>query len=143
MLKTINKKEAVKIRKRDLLDIFESIPGRIELLREQDRAFVNLFLSAQKFRNIALTAGVNEATIARRLKKIAARLTSNDFVQALSKGVGLDEIKILRAYFIDGVSKPQIARQNNLSYHVVQKIVKRRIAPSANLMKNLTVGTMP
>jgi hypothetical protein len=124
----IQKRETLQIKKRELLDLLEQTPGRIEMLNEQDRAFVNLMLTSQKFRTIANAAGVHEATIARRLKKIAARLTSDNFVNALSeKNLTPKRMQILRDYFVDGFSMLQIARKNNANYYEVRKLIKENL----------------
>ncbi|MEN6385122.1 MAG: hypothetical protein ABFD79_07965 [Phycisphaerales bacterium] len=136
MLNKINKRQAVKIKKRALLNLFESMPGRIEMLTERERALVNLFLSSQKFRHIALTAGIDEATIARRLKRIAARLASNDYVRALTnKNLTPLKMQILRGYFIEGRSMLQIARDYNFKYCKVRKIIKEHAFKNENMLQ--------
>ncbi len=126
---TIQKRETLQIKKRALLDLLEQTPGRIELLNERDRAFVNLMLTGQKFRTIASAAGVHEATIARRLKKIAARITNNNFVCALSqKNITPMKMKVLRDYFVNGISMLKVAAKNKVSYHDVRKLIKEHLA---------------
>lgn len=121
----IPKRQTLKIKKRALLDLLEQIPGRIEMLNEMDRAFVNLLLTGQKFRTIAQAAGVHEATIARRLKKIAARITSNNFVSALSgTNLTVGKMQLLRDYFVDGNSMLKIAQKYKVSYYDVRKLIK-------------------
>jgi hypothetical protein len=90
--------------------------------------FVRLFLVAQKIRPLAAMAGKHEATISRRLKKIAARMSANNFVNALSdEKLPINEMQILRDYFVDGISMLQIARNRNLNYYEVRKIVKTKM----------------
>jgi Mor family transcriptional regulator len=121
----IPKRQTLQIKKRALLDLLEQIPGRIEMLNEMDRAFVNLLLTGQKFRTIAQAAGVHEATIARRLKKIAARITSNNFVSALSQpNLTPGKMQLLRDYFVDGNSMLKIAQKYKVSYYDVRKLIK-------------------
>ena len=119
-------RKSVKISKRNLLNLFEDLPGRVELLNANDRALVNLFLSSQKFRDIAANAKVHEATIARRLKKIAARIESNNFVNAISQNLKPLELQILKDYFVNGLPMIKIARKNNIPYCSVRKLVKAR-----------------
>lgn len=121
----IQKRQALQIKKRALLDLLEQLPGRVEMLNEMDRAFVNLMLTGQKFRTIAQAAGVHEATIARRLKKIAARITSNNFVSALSQqNLTHGKMQLLRDYFVDGNSMFKIAQKYKVSYYDVRKLIR-------------------
>jgi len=123
---TTRKRRTLKIKKRELLDILEQMPGRIEMLNDHDRAFVNLMLAGQKFNTIAHAAGVHGATIARRLKKITARMTDNNFVNALSeKNLTVQQMQILRDFFVDGLSMFRIAVRNNFSYYKVRQLVKK------------------
>jgi DNA-binding Lrp family transcriptional regulator len=126
---TIQKRETLQIKKRALLDLLEQSPGRIEMLNERNRAFVNLMLTWQNFRTIATAAGVHEATIARRLKKIAARITNNTFVCALSqRNLTPQKMQILRDYFVDGFSMFTIAAKNHVGYHNVRNLIKEHLA---------------
>ncbi|HBG27469.1 MAG: hypothetical protein A2Y10_02750 [Planctomycetes bacterium GWF2_41_51] len=114
-----------KITKRELLDLLEKIPGRIEMLPDKDKAFINLFLASQNFRNIAAAAQVHEATIARRIKKIADRISNNNFVNALSnKNLTPLKMKIMKDYFINDLPMNKIARNNKISYYEVRKLIK-------------------
>lgn len=127
-MQTQTKRPKLEIHKRALLDFFESVPGRVEMLPQQDRAFVRLFLVSQKIRLMAAMAGKHEATIARRLKRIAARISANNFVATLSdEKLSKDEMQILRDYFVDGIAMLKIARNRNLNYYVVRKIIKSRM----------------
>lgn len=114
-----------RITKRELLDLLEKIPGRIDMLPEMDKALIQLFLSSQKFRLIAIHAGVHEVTIMRRIKKIAQRINSNDFVNALSNpNLPADKLQILKDYFIANIPMYKIARKNNVSYYEVRTLVQ-------------------
>lgn len=105
--------------------MIEKIPGRVELLNDKDRAFINLFLASQNFRNIASAAEVHEATIARRIKKIVQRISSNEFVKAISdRNLTPVKRKILREHFIDGMPMIKIAKKNKISYCQVRKLIK-------------------
>ncbi|OQA02550.1 MAG: hypothetical protein BWY69_01015 [Planctomycetes bacterium ADurb.Bin401] len=119
------------IRKRELLDLIEKIPGRVELLNDKDRAFINLFLASQSFRNIAAAAQVHEATVARRIKKIVKRISDNDFIIAISdRTLTPLERKVLREHCIDGLPMNRIAEKNKISYCQVRKLIK------ASMQKN-------
>ena len=120
-----------KITKNELLNLFEKLVGRIDLLADQQKAFVRLFMNGQKFRTMAKSAAVSEATIARRLKKIARLISGNDFITALTKtnDLSTDQIEIIRDHFINGTTIKAITNKTGLSRYKVNKII--------NQMRNL------
>jgi hypothetical protein len=71
-------------------------------------------------------AGVNEATIARRLKKIADRISSNNFITAMSQNSSItgEKMEILKDYFVNALPIARIAKDRNLSHYRVRKIIK-------------------
>jgi len=89
------------------------------MLPAGQKAFVMLFLNGQKYITLAKAAGVNEATVARRLRKIAARISSDNFLAALVQDGG-----VLNEKFISGKTSKQISRETGLSYYKVRKIIK-------------------
>jgi hypothetical protein len=115
-----------KTSKRELLGIFEKLSTRVDMLPVQQRTFVRLFQSTEKYRPIAKTAGVNEANIARRLKKIAERISSNNFIAALSQNGSLpcETMEILKDYFVTDQPMIKIAKNRNVSCYKVRKIIK-------------------
>jgi len=117
-------REAFQITKRQLLDLFEAYPGRIDLLSDQDKMLISLFMASEKFTSIASAAGVHEATIARRLKKIAKRLKSDSFVMAMKHRLAPEKMEILRKFFLEGMSMLKIATQKNLPYSRIRRIIK-------------------
>jgi predicted DNA-binding protein YlxM (UPF0122 family) len=114
------------IRKKELLSLLDRFSTRIDLLSDEQKMFVRLFLDAQNFRSIATMAGVNEATIARRLKKIADRISSNNFITALSQNSSItgEKMEILKDYFVNALPMARIAKDRNLSRYRVRKIIK-------------------
>ena len=118
-----------KTNKKELLNLFEKHAGRIDLLNGQQKAFVRLFLNGQKFRTLANTAGVHEATIARRLKRIALRISNNNFIAALAVISDASEfpekIKIIKDHFLNGLSIKTISKNTGLSPNKVRKTIKQ------------------
>jgi hypothetical protein len=114
-----------KISKKELLGIFEKLATRVDMLPVQQRTFVRLFQSTEKYRPIAKTAGVNEANIARRLKKIAERISSNNFIAALSQNGSLpcETMEILKDYFVGDQPMIKIAKNRNVSCYKVRTII--------------------
>jgi DNA invertase Pin-like site-specific DNA recombinase len=114
------------ISKKELLNLFERLSIRADMLPDEQRTFVRLFLAGGKYRPIANSAGVNEVTIARRLKKIADRISSNNFIAALSGNNNLppEKMEILKDRFVNGMAVKTIAQNRNISYYKVRKIIK-------------------
>jgi hypothetical protein len=96
------------------------------MLPDEPRAFVRLFLADGKFRTIAGSASVNEATIARRLKRIARRISSNNFIAGLSEENNLpqEKMEILKDYFIRDLPMAKIVKNRNMSDYKVRKIIR-------------------
>ena len=114
------------INKKELLNLFEKLSARIDMLPKPQKTFVRLFMNSQKYRPIAKTAGVHEATIARRLKKIAIRISNNNFITALSGENHLppEKMEILKDYFVTNLAMIRIAKNRNMSCYKVRKIIK-------------------
>jgi len=110
------------ITKRQLLDLFDRFETRIELLDDKGRALVRLFQAGGKFKPLADNCGVNQATIGRRLKKIAGRITNDKFVQAV---VGSSTNKIIKEKLINRKSARQIAIETGMSKYKVWKMIKK------------------
>jgi len=107
--------------KNELLDLLDRFAARAELLEERQQSLVRLFQSVQNFRTIAETAKVNEVTIARKLKRIAQRISSDAFISALTDNTNSEVVK---KRFINGKSIRQIANETGLSSYEVRKIIK-------------------
>jgi DNA invertase Pin-like site-specific DNA recombinase len=131
--------------KNELLDLFDRFAARAELLEERQQSLVRLFQSVQNFRTIAATAKVDEVTIARKLKRIAQRISSDKFIAALSNitpttGVGAKQI--LKEKFINGKSIREIANETGLSFYEVKKIINRIERRTSNVEHStLNVGS--
>jgi DNA invertase Pin-like site-specific DNA recombinase len=120
-----------KITKNELLNLFEKSAGRIDLLAEKEKAIVRLFMSSQKFTTLAKSAAVSEASIARRLKKIARLISRDDFITALTENNSLpiEEMRIIKDYFVNGTTIKAIIKKTGLSRYKIKKII--------NQMRNL------
>jgi DNA invertase Pin-like site-specific DNA recombinase len=115
------------INKEELLGLFETFSTRVKMLPRQQRALVKLFLSNGTYSSIAKAAQLNVATIARRLKKIANRMSSDNFIAALlqDNGMPAEKMKIIRDYFVNGLSINAIAKNAGLSRYEVKKIIRQ------------------
>ncbi len=121
-----------KISKKELLFILEKHPARVDMLPADQKAIVTLFLNGRDFRMLAKNAGVNEATVARRLRKIVSRIISDDFLAALSQDdMSEEKTEIIRDYFVKGLSVKTISQKTGLSRYRVSKTIRQLKYPSA------------
>ncbi|MFA6187135.1 MAG: hypothetical protein WC770_07995 [Phycisphaerae bacterium] len=114
----------VNITKDELLDTFGRLAGRIELLVGEQKAFVRLFQSIGDFKCIAKAANVHEATVARRLRKIAQRISDDKFISALTDDA---KIEVVKKKYVNGKSARQIAIETGMSKYKVWKMIKKGI----------------
>lgn len=115
------------ISKNELLDTFEKLAVRVELLDEEQRLLIRLFQAGQSYKAIAVMAGANEATIARRLRKIVRRISDDRFITALSgENTQGQQAKILKERFVYGKTVRQIAKNTGLSKYEIRKIIKQK-----------------
>jgi hypothetical protein len=110
------------ITKRQLLDLFDQFETRTELLDDKSKSLVRLFQTGGKFKPLADNCGVNQATIMRRLKKIAQRISDDKFIQAVVSSGGN---KIVKEKFINKKSIRQIVNETGLTKYKVGKIINR------------------
>jgi len=116
-----NQKETLELR-----NSVEIIRSRAKLLDEPDRTLIITYLDNENsFRQIAKLIGVNEVTIARRIKKIMRRLENNISKTAHKKLTTLDakERKIARDYFIKGLSLRKLSKKYRATRYKVRKII--------------------
>jgi len=99
----------------------------VKMLPRQQKALVKLFLSNGTYSSIAKAAQLNAATIARRLKRIANRMSSDNFIAALLQvdGMPAEKMRIIRDYFVNGLSINAIAKNAGLSRYEVKKIIRQ------------------
>lgn len=117
------------LRKEELLSLFEMHLTRVDMLPCRQMAFVKLFLSSGEYNALAKMTQLNVATIARRLKKIAGRICSDNFITALTaKNDPADKkTKTLKEYFVNGTTVTAIVKNTGLSRYEVEKIIKSEL----------------
>jgi DNA-directed RNA polymerase specialized sigma24 family protein len=116
--------------KRDLVEVLRR---RVDLLTGAERALMEMYLdSGQSFRRIARLTGSNASTVARRLHRIAQRLTDDTFFCCLRyrRRLRVRELAILRDYFVRGLSIGHICAARNVSRYCVRSAIRkaRRLA---------------
>jgi uncharacterized protein YerC len=110
---------------RDRIDLLCS---RVELLSGTDRLLMTMYLeNGNTFRQMARLAGVNEASIARRIHKVTKRLIDGEYITCLRNRHKLTstEMAIARDYFLLGLSQRKIAEKRDCSVYQTRKILKR------------------
>lgn len=115
--------QSEKITKRQLVNLFENQPTRLDFLSEKQRVLVTLFINLQNFRLIAKILNVNEVTIARRLKKIADCISDNNFSTAFKNNSDVSRMKIAKDHFVNALPARSISKKRNLPYHKVRRII--------------------
>jgi len=117
---------AQKISKNELLHILEKHSARVDMLPVGQRAFVTMFLNIREFNMLARTAGVNEVTVARRLRKIVSRISSDNFLFALSQdNLSEEKVEIIRGYFVNGLSVKSISEKTGFSRYRIRKTIQQ------------------
>lgn len=110
---------------RDRIDLLQS---RIGLLRGRDKLLMTMYVqNANTFRQMARLAGVNEATIARRIHKITKRLLDGEYITCLRnrREFTPDELRIAKDYFLGGLSQEKIAQKRSCSRRRVRETLKK------------------
>ena len=79
------------------------------------------------FSQMARLAGVNEATVSRRIHKITKRLTDGEYITCLqnSNKFSNAEMRIARDYFLLGLSLRKIAVKRRCSYYRIRQTMKK------------------
>jgi predicted DNA-binding protein YlxM (UPF0122 family) len=129
-----NSFESSRTSRRELIEVLRR---RVDLLAGADRALMEMYLdSGQSFRQIARLTGSSPSTIARKLHRIARRLTDETFFRCLryKRRLRPMELAIMRDHFVRGLSIVHISASRNISYYRVRSAIRkaRRIAASAS-----------
>jgi DNA-binding NarL/FixJ family response regulator len=79
------------------------------------------------FRQLARLAGVSEANIARRIRKLTSRLTDGNYVLCLRNRDKLTkaEMTIAKEYFLLGLSQKKIASKRKRTFYQVRNTIEK------------------
>ncbi len=105
-------------------DRIDMLRARVSVLAGRDKALMQMYLrNGSTFSQMARLAGVNEATIARRINKLISRLVDGEYITCLRKRNQLDAMDrcIAKDYFIEGLSQKKIAIKRNITIYCVRK----------------------
>lgn len=114
--------------KSECRDRIELLRSRIGLLGGKDRLLMTMYLNnGNTFYQIAKLAGVNETTVARRVRRITKRLIDGEYITCLRnrRKFTRAEIDVARDYFLAGLSIKKIAEKRSTSIYGVRQTLKK------------------
>ena len=115
-------------RQDDYQDRIDVLRSRVNLLEGKDRALMKMYLdNGETFAQMARLAGVNEATISKRIYKLTRRLLDGQYISILRNRnffTKLD-LKIAKDYFIRGLSMKKIKQKHKISFYRVRNTMKQ------------------
>lgn len=106
----------------------ELLRSRAELLTGQDKLLLTMYLqNGNSFRQMARLIGVNEGTVARKIRKITKRLFDGKYLLCLQNRDKLDKFErvVARDYFLTGLSIRKIAAKRLTTYYKIYITLKR------------------
>ncbi|MBN1787017.1 MAG: hypothetical protein JW806_01330 [Sedimentisphaerales bacterium] len=108
-----------RVGKAQMLYLFEIHSDRMYLLSTEETALVKLFMSVRNYRTIAKMAGVNEATVARRLKNAVLHITF-----APANALPGKVIETVKEHFLNGMNIKTISEKTGVSRYRIKKITR-------------------
>ena len=108
-------------------DRMEILRSRLGLLSGADRVLMTMYVqNGNSFRQIARVQGVSETSVARRVHKIARRLTDGQYIRCLRYSGRLtpSQMAIARDFFLRGLTMSRIAARRDSSVHRVRKALR-------------------
>jgi predicted DNA-binding protein YlxM (UPF0122 family) len=112
----------------DERDRIELLRSRVNLLTGKERLLMTMYLDNENsFRQMSRLSGLNESSVARRIRKITKRLLNCQYVTCLRNRnrFSKTEMAIAKDYFLRGLSMRKIAKKRNWTYYHVRKIMKK------------------
>lgn len=106
----------------------ELLRRRICLLDDKGEALMELYLEAgSSYRRMARLTGVNEVTVARRIRAMTRRLVSGPYLDCLRTRRSLSEIEmsIAGAYYLKGLPIKKITAENGWSYYRIRRTIAK------------------
>ena len=115
-------------RKTESRDNIDLLCSRIGLLAGMDKVLMTMRLkNGASFRQMARLTGVNEAGIARKVRRLTGQLLDGEYLICLrNRDMFTDhEVDIARDYFLRDLSIREIAIRRRTSRYNIQKTVKK------------------
>ena len=108
-----------------LIDILRA---RVSILSGKDKALMKMYLEAGlTFSQMARFVGVNEATVARRIRKLSCLLLDSGYITCLRnrKRFSSLEMSIARDHYFDDLGHKKIAERRNVTVYQVRKTLRK------------------
>jgi predicted DNA-binding protein YlxM (UPF0122 family) len=115
----------VKEKYRDRADLLRN---RLDMLSGKDKLLMKMYWeNGNSLRQISRLAGVNRATIGRRINKLTERLMEGQYITCLRNRNRFTkrEMAIAKDYFMLGMSMKKIADKRNRSYYQVRQTLEK------------------
>ncbi len=110
---------------RDRADLLRN---RLDMLSGKDKLLMKMYWeNGNSLRQISRLAGVNRATIGRRINKLTERLMEGQYITCLRNRNRFTkrEMAIAKDYFMLGMSMKKIADKRNRSYYQVRQTLEK------------------
>ncbi len=118
----------------------DMLSRRARLLHGRDRLLMTLYLErGSSFREIARLAGLNETTIARRVRKLTQQLLDDRYFLCMRHRDRFTclELSIAKDYLLLDLPMTKIAEQRDLSYYQIRKTVNKICWITATIQDNV------
>jgi transposase-like protein len=122
------KEEMEVVRRSFYMERINLLRSRAEMLKGKDRALLKMYLdNGSTFRQMAQVAGVNEATVARRIHRLVRRLLDGEYIMCLRNRRQFTELEmsVAKRYFLSGESMRKIAAKEGVTYYQVRQTLKK------------------
>lgn len=109
-------------------EAIELLRNRINLLEGQEKVLMKMYLeNGNSVRQMARLTGVNETTIARRIRRMTKRLIDGQYIECLRcrSEFTKTELAIAKDYFLMGISMRRIAANRRSTYYFVRETLKK------------------
>lgn len=104
----------------------ESILEKAALLRARDYSILRMHLEkGVTFRDIAYVVGLDEKTVARRIRRLVWRLRMWRCVRLADAGLDASDMAMARSYVVRGLSLRHAAAAHGTNKHAVRKALTR------------------
>jgi len=100
--------------------------NRLNLLDGDDRALMKMYLEAgSSFRQMARLAGVNEVTVARRIRSTTRRLVNGQYLNCLRHRDKLTamELSVAKDYYLKALPMRSISARRGWTYYRTQRTI--------------------
>ena len=102
--------------------------SRVNLLAGKDKALMTMYLdNGGSFRQMARLTGVNEVTVARKIRSLSARLADGKYITCLRNRNRFSkmELSIAKDYLLSGLSIRKIAEARHSTVYSIRKTIKK------------------